>query len=130
MSPGLENTEKISEPESTDAIPLSSVLSSSAALSGDTVASVPENEMSKSHEVNNPLSVLSNKHGLKMAHLNIRTLPGSFDQVEILLPKHPVDVIAFSETRLDETISDSATAVDNYQIYGKDRNRNGGEVLI
>ena len=94
------------------------------------MASVSENQTSNSCEVNNPLSVLNDKRGLKMAHLNIRTLPGNFDQVKILLHNHPVDVIAFSETRLDEFISDSEISVDNYQIYRKDRNRNGGGVIL
>ena len=42
-----------------------------------TVASVSENQTSNSCEVNNTLSVINDKRGLKMAHLNIRTLPGS-----------------------------------------------------
>ena len=90
------------------------------------MASVPTNETTQSNEVNNdhdPLSVLDGKHGLKLAHLNIRTLPGNFDQVKIMLHNHPIDVIAFSETRLDEVISDLEIAVDNYHIYRKDRNR-------
>ena len=94
------------------------------------MASVSENQTSNSCEVNNPLSVLNDKRGLKMAHFNIRTLPGNFDQVKILLHNHPVDVIAFSETRLDEFISDSEISVDNYQLYRKDRNRNGGGVIL
>ena len=79
---------------------------------------------------NSSLSVLSGKPSLKLAHLNIRSLPGNFDEVQSMLIRHPIDIMASCETRLDDVISDDEVHVHNFHTYRKDRNRNGGGVLV
>ena len=50
----------------------------------------------------------------------------------VSLPKHiddqNIDLIAFSETRLDSNINDNQVQLNNYEFIRKDRNRNGGGV--
>ena len=41
-----------------------------------------------------------------------------------------IDLIAFSETRLDANITDNMINLDGYDIVRKDRSRNGGGVCI
>ena len=41
-----------------------------------------------------------------------------------------LDVMSFSETRLNSTITDGMIQIDGYDIIRKDRSRNGGGVCI
>ena len=43
---------------------------------------------------------------------------------------HDIDIIGLSETRLDETISDSEVSISGYKIFRNDRDVNGGGVAI
>ena len=45
-----------------------------------------------------------------------------------LLDNHSIDIMGFAETRLDESIPDNDIEIENYTLYRKDRNRNGGGV--
>ena len=65
---------------------------------------------------------------LNFAHVNIVTLPGKIDQVCYLLDNHSIDIMGFAETCLDESIPDNDVEIENYTLYRKDRNRNGGGV--
>ena len=70
------------------------------------------------------------KHGTYFAHLYIRTLFPNIDQVKLLLIGNDFDVLALNETRLCDSVNDIHVSVDKYAIYRKDRNRQGGGVLI
>ena len=72
----------------------------------------------------------SRKHGIYFAHLNIRTLLPNMDQVKVLLIGNDIDVFALNETRLCDSVDDIQVYVDKFAIYRKDRNRQGGGVLV
>ena len=69
------------------------------------------------------LSILK-KRGFKMAFLNIVTLLPKFDEIQDSMLNKNIDLIAFSETRLDSNISDGIVHVNDYDIIRKDRSRN------
>ena len=65
-----------------------------------------------------------------MAFLNIVTLPCKIDEIRHSVCKKNIDLIAFNETRLDQSISDGLIHLDGYEVIRKDRSRNGGGVCI
>ena len=92
------------------------------------------NDEFKSLELNqddgNHGNMSKNKNGMKIAHLNIATLPSHFDDFFALMMDNDFDVIGLAETRLAEYIPDSDIHLNNYCIYRNDRNRNGGGVAV
>ena len=67
--------------------------------------------------------------GLSMAHLNIRGIRFSLDEIKIFLGNKTPDVLALSETWLNEIIDDAELAVEGYVLIRKDRRYgNGGGV--
>lgn len=65
---------------------------------------------------------------LNIVNINIVTLPGKLDELRSFLGSHPIDIMGLAETRLDDVIPDNDVEIDNYTLYRKDRNRNGGGV--
>ena len=76
------------------------------------------------------LLALVSLRGFKMAFLNIVSLPKRFDEINFTLSNKLLDIMSFSETRLNSTIPDSMIHIDGYDIIRKDRSRNGGGVCI
>ena len=70
------------------------------------------------------------KGGFKMALLNIFNLYGNIDELRHSISNQFIDLIAFSETRLDHNITDNLINLDNYDVIRKDRTRNGGGVCL
>ena len=70
--------------------------------------------------------------GLKIAHLNVRSLRNKLDLISFeLVNKKLFDVLTFSETWLDESISDSEVKLDGYNMFRRDGPGNcQGGVLI
>ncbi len=68
--------------------------------------------------------------GLKLAHINIRSLVNKVDQLRVILDGSPIDVLAVSETWLDDAIMDHEMNIEGYSFYRNDRNRNGGGVAL
>ena len=67
---------------------------------------------------------------IHIAHLNVRSLLPIIDDVHSLIVSEKIDILALSETWLDDTITDSEICLDNYYIVRKDRNRRGGGVAF
>ena len=70
-----------------------------------------------------------NSPGLKVAHLNIRSLSKHLDEFKILMVDNPFDVMCLSETWLNSTWSDTELHIDGYNIIRRDRDdsqRRGG----
>ena len=65
-----------------------------------------------------------------MAFLNIVSLPKKIDEIRFSMSNQNIDLIAFSETRLDSTISDGMIKIPKYDLIRKDRSRNGSGVCI
>jgi len=75
--------------------------------------------------------------GLKIMHLNVRSLRNKLDHIRILLVKHSIDILTLTETWLYKTWHDIGLAVPGYNIFRKDRKSNiqsrscaGGGVII
>ena len=79
-------------------------------------------------------SFMANVHshnGLKLAHLNIRSLPRNLDQLRILLHNKPIDVLSLNETFLTADIFDDDVSIPGYLLCRNDRgSRHGGGVAF
>ena len=73
----------------------------------------------------------SNTRNLTITHLNIRSLLPKLDEVRSRLAgRSPPSIIAFTESWLDNTVSDREICIPGYKVYRKDRNRNGGGIVL
>ena len=76
---------------------------------------------------------LLNSPGLKIAHLNIRSLPKHLDELKILMADNPFDefdVMCLSETRLNSTWPDTELRIDGYNILrDRDDSQRGGGTI-
>ncbi len=67
------------------------------------------------------------KRGLKVCHLNIRSLLPKTDSLRSFMTKNPFDVVAVSETWLKPTITNAEIRIPNYSIMQQDRiDKSGG----
>ena len=67
---------------------------------------------------------------LIIGNLSINSLPNKFKDLKILV-KGRVDIIVITESKLDHTFLDSSFRISGYNTpLRKDRNRNGGGILI
>lgn len=70
------------------------------------------------------------KPGLKVVHLNVRSLVPKIDFVRLWAVSANADVFALSETWLKKTVSDNDVAISGYNIYRADRRSKGGGVVL
>lgn len=68
--------------------------------------------------------------GLKIIHLNVRSLLPKIDQVRIWVKSTAADVIVISETWLTKSISNNDIHINGFEIYRADRPAKGGGVAI
>ena len=68
---------------------------------------------------------------LKIGTLNINSLsaPGKFEGLEAILSQG-IDILVVNETKLDDSFPTAHFIVDGFTPYRRDRNRNGGGVII
>jgi len=64
--------------------------------------------------------------GFKIAFLNIVSLPKHLDELRLRLQSQSLDALALSETRLDDTLTDSQMSIEGYVLIRRDRHRGGG----
>ena len=78
------------------------------------------------------LSLLSSTAGLRVAHLNCRSLLSITDEVSDLIARNSIDVFAMTETWLDSSIEDSEIFQCSFpiNIVRNDRNHHGGGVAF
>ena len=73
---------------------------------------------------------LRNINKAVIGNININSLPNKFEQLKKLVMKH-VDVLVFTETKLDKSFPTSQFLVKGFaEPFRLDRNRNGGGVMI
>ena len=70
------------------------------------------------------------KRGLRIAHLNARSLVSCIDDIRLLIHEEQLDILTLSETWLDGTINDLEVCPAGMNIICKDRNRRGGGTAI
>lgn len=68
------------------------------------------------------LNFASGSNNFSVAQLNVRGLRNKMDEIELLLRVCRFDILAITETFLDESISNEQLHVDNYKIVRRDRN--------
>ena len=68
-------------------------------------------------------SVLNKHDGLRIAHLNIRSLLPKIEEIRLLLESTQLDVFCITETWLDHTVGTGEIKVDRYNAIRNDRNR-------
>ena len=69
--------------------------------------------------------------GLKVCHLNARSLLPKIDTLRLLINKNPFDVIAIPETWLKPTVTNADINITNYSITRQDRtDKTGGGTAI
>ena len=64
--------------------------------------------------------------GFKIAFVNIVSLPKYLNELFLRMQSQTLDLLALSETRLDNTFTDSAVSIDGYTLIRRDRCRGGG----
>lgn len=76
-------------------------------------------------------------NGLKIMDLNVRSLGNKVEAIRILLLSRSLDILALTETWLDETWNDKELAVVGYNLFRRDREANnqsrscvGGGIVI
>lgn len=88
---------------------------------------------------NSPDSLISNTagkldfcmaKGLHIMHLNVRSLLPKLDEIRMMVCNRQVSVMCFTETWLDESVSDTEIEIENFVVLRNDRNRNGGGVCV
>ena len=78
------------------------------------------------------LSEAVNQRGLKFLHQNTRSLRGKMDELNILVSHCPnLHILAFTETWLDNSISDGEVSLPGYSIFRSYRtNGRGGGIAV
>ena len=66
------------------------------------------------------------KRGLKVSHLNVRSLLPKIDLVRLFISKNPFDVFTLSETWLKPSITNAEINIPNYLITRQDRKDKAG----
>ena len=66
------------------------------------------------------LSELSKHRGFKIATLNITSIPGHIDELQIYMNSKCIDILVVNETLLDHTISNGEVAVLGYVLERKE----------
>ncbi|CAB4033973.1 Hypothetical predicted protein, partial [Paramuricea clavata] len=64
--------------------------------------------------------------GLKIAHLNVRSITNKIDSLRLLLLNNPFDVLTISETWLTKNISDPELNIQGYSFIRNDRKSKKG----
>ena len=68
--------------------------------------------------------------GFKIAIVNIVSLPKYLDELRLRMQSQALDILALSETRLDNTFTDSAVSIEGCTLLRRDRCRSGGGVAM
>ena len=66
--------------------------------------------------------------GLHLIHLKINSLLPKIDKLRYIANSGNAAVIGISESKLDESVLQLKTQINNYDLLCRDRNRNGGGV--
>ena len=71
------------------------------------------------------------KKGLKIIQLNTRSITNKLDQIRLMLHMKSVDILAITETWLDNSWSDNELVITGYNLFRRDRKASqGGGIII
>jgi len=70
------------------------------------------------------------KETILIAHWNVRSIMNKRDEIEHFILTNNIDILAISETWLNDYITNAELRIPNYSIVRQDRNRDGGGVMF
>ena len=88
----------------------------------------PVDELTTS-SISSALQSFTSAQGLSVYYTNCRSLLPQLDELRALANANTPDLIALSETWLDDTISDSEVSIPTYRVFCRDRSRHGGVAI-
>ncbi|PFX14361.1 hypothetical protein AWC38_SpisGene21486 [Stylophora pistillata] len=68
--------------------------------------------------------------GLRLLHLNICSLRNKMDELRLFCDEHKPHIVTINETWLDDSFTDAEIALPGYNVMRKDRDENGGGVVV
>lgn len=100
-------------------------------LSGDISTNPgPPTTETQVNESKDHLNFKLNNKGLKVCHLNVRSLPAHLDEIQALIQVNGFDLFLMTETWLNSTWEDNLINIDGYDMFRCDRiNRGGGTAV-
>ena len=90
----------------------------------------PLSNSSKISDCSDNLTLPNRPSGTQIVHINIRSLIQHIDELRCTIFDLQPDIIAVSETWLDDTILDNEIHINGYNVSREDRNCHGGGVAI
>jgi len=88
-------------------------------------------QSNKENPVSQSDKLFTKKNGINFMHLNIHYLFPKFDEIKHLLDENnEIDVLGLGETFLSSSFSDSEFQLKNYQLFRRDRQSNGGGIVV
>ena len=84
------------------------------------------------HDVIKSISNFRVNHpkNLIVCHYNVNSIRNKFHELSSLLTDQSVDVLAISETKLDDSFPRAQFQILNYRLHRQDRNERGGGIMI
>ena len=79
-------------------------------------------------EENCKLCNLFKGRGIHLIHLNINSLLPKIDEVRQIAKCSKANIIGITETKLDQSISNTEIEIEGYSVIRKDRSRHGGGI--
>lgn len=73
------------------------------------------------HKMTHELVDVESVKGVKLVHMNVRSLLPHFEEVSSLLTSGNIDILVLGETWLHSRVSDGLINIDNYDLYRLDR---------
>ena len=73
---------------------------------------------------------LSTVKGLRICHLNVRSLVNKIDEIRVFCETHNPHVLSLNETWLDSSINDGEIQLHGYSLVRRDISRRKGGVLL
>ena len=71
------------------------------------------------------------KKGLKIVQLNTRSITNKLDQIRLLMHKKSIDILAITETWLDNSWTDNELVITGYILFPRDRKTTqGGGIIV
>ena len=71
------------------------------------------------------------KQGLKIVQLNTRSITNKLDQIRLMMHKKSTDILAITETWLDNSWTDNELVITGYNLFRRDRKTaQGGGIIV
>ena len=105
---------------------------------------LPFHELSFLEDINNQINITPiedtseneniwnffEKKGLHFIHFNINSLLDKIDQLRSIADKHKPSIIGITDSKIDNTVTDTEIDIQGYTPIRNDRTRHGGGVVV